>query len=211
MKLVIIEGPDNVGKTTVINDLVHKTKSCIYLHCEKPEDNDDPVECALAQNEYFNKLYKSVIKYAEYDMPHLDMIILDRSWVGEYVYGVLYRGNGKNYVRKMIHNLHKRLIETSCRTDYQLSDIYYILLTADNGEFILNNDDGKSISNKLENINKEREAFLEISNEIAEASAYESKFHTKILYVNDGMNWKDKFIIEEDIKNFIYNNSDGKK
>lgn len=71
--LVIIEGPDNTGKTTLAKKLVEKF-DLEYIHCSKPKTDNPYLEyCDLADS----------IKKPT---------VLDRAHLGEYVYGRLWRG-----------------------------------------------------------------------------------------------------------------------
>ena len=82
-KLIIIEGTDNVGKDTVINQLLDKYKDAKVYHCEKPKSNDAK-EAAKEQ-------YNSFLSLAKENSISKDTIIIhNRSWYGEYVYGVKY-------------------------------------------------------------------------------------------------------------------------
>ena len=158
MKVVIIEGMDNTGKTTVIHGLMEKYDRVLYMHATKPKEAD-PIKCAIEQKKYFHQMVES-IKNVEQSRFYVDLIILDRSWVGEYVYGCLYRGNGDDYVKDMISECYDNLSHIS-RGWYNL-DFSTILYTA-SPEFCAKNDDGNSISEgRIEAIKKEGERFEEI-------------------------------------------------
>lgn len=183
-KLVIIEGPDNTGKTTVINRLMKKYDNIYYIHCQKPV-NADPILAALEQTNLFNKILQQIRHMTAYIKPEL--IILDRSWFGEYVYGCKYRGNGKEYVIDMIQKCINKLNEISEEIELEY---YPILLTVDNPVFCIKNDDGLSLSHaRLDNITDEVNRF----NEIAE------KFNINKVIVNSDLNFRPKDDIFTDV------------
>ena len=179
-KLIIIEGTDNVGKDTVINQLLDRYKDAKVYHCEKPKSKDVK-EAAKEQYNLFLSLAKENLTSKD------TTIIHNRSWYGEYVYGVKYRNNDENEVKKSILEFENILLSN-------IDDICLIMLLSDNSDFLVKNDDGLSISKaKKELIEDETKRFKEIF-----------KFSTIpnkcIVYVNDGENWKTK----EEIINKIY-------
>ena len=40
MKVIIIEGPDNCGKNTLIQNIVDNNDVVKVIHCHKPDKND---------------------------------------------------------------------------------------------------------------------------------------------------------------------------
>ena len=193
MKLIIVEGLDNTGKTTVINYLFTQFSSCFYFHCQKPI-NTDPIKSALEQKDLFYSLLNDILDINT-RFKNIDAIILDRSWIGEYVYGCKYRGNGDEFVMDMIIYINDKLSVNNIHT-------FNILLTVDNIDFIMNNDDGKSISNnKYENILNEKERFEYIFDEIPKLN--EKNIYTKKIVVNDNLKFKNKNDIFSEINKFI--------
>ena len=179
-KLIIIEGTDNVGKDTVINQLLDIYQNAKMYHCEKPKSKDVK-EAAKEQ-------YNLFLGLANENVTSNDSIIIhNRSWYGEYVYGVKYRNNDENEVKKSILEFEKIILDN-------ISDVCLIMLLSDNSNFLINNDDGLSISKaKKELIEDETKRF----EEIFKFSTIPNKC---IIYVNDGENWKPK----EEIINKIY-------
>ena len=179
-KLIIIEGTDNVGKDTVINKLLDRYKDAKVYHCEKPKSKD-AIEAAKEQYNYFLSLAK------ENSTNKDEIIIHNRSWYGEYVYGVKYRNNNDNEVKKSILEFEKIILNN-------IDDVCLIMLLSDNSDFLVKNDDGLSISKaKKELIEDETKRF----EEIFKFSTIPNKC---IVYVNDGENWKTK----EEIINKVY-------
>ena len=192
MKLVIIEGPDNTGKTTVINELIGLFNEVYYLHCQKPEAKD-PIKAAIEQRKNFEEIIRKIKAIKEMQHVHPELIILDRSWIGEYVYGCKYRGNGDEYVMEMIEECYKELYDMKFSSPW--FEYYTILLTVDNPEFCVKNDDGKSLSEaKVENIKDEVARF----NEVFSKNIANSNGLCKVI-VNNGM----KFRSREDILNDV--------
>lgn len=180
-KLIIIEGTDNVGKDTVINQLLDRYKNAKVYHCEKPKSKDAK-EAAKEQ-------YNSFLSLAKENSVSKDTTIIhNRSWYGEYVYGVKYRNNDENEVKKSILEFENILLNN-------INDVCLIMLLSDNSDFLVKNDDGLSISKaKKELIEDETKRFEEIF-----------KFSTipnkRIIYVNNGENWRTK----EEIIGEVYN------
>ena len=179
-KLIILEGTDNVGKDTVINQLLDRYKDAKVYHCEKPKSKDAK-EAAKEQYESFLSLAKETSESND------TTIIHNRSWYGEYVYGVNYRNNDENEVKKSILEFEKIILNN-------IDDVCLIMLLSDNSDFLVKNDDGLSISKaKKELIEDETKRF----EEIFQFSTIPNKC---IVYVNDGENWKPK----EEIISKIY-------
>lgn len=152
MKVIIIEGPDNVGKTTLISQLFKKINNgynrIYYIHFSKPKA-DDPIYAAIEQKNMYEKTVGDVIYLKEADIA--DVVILDRSWLGEYVYGCKYRGCGEKYALDNIKRFYKNLQDTPG------IECYTVVLTVDNPDFCVKNDDNNSISQA-----KKEEIFDEI-------------------------------------------------
>ena len=85
MKLIIIEGTDNTGKDTIISKLLEIYPTSTVIHCGKPITKK---YSSQEQDELF-KLYANNIVNKLYDNTHI--IIMNRSHIGEYVYGTMYR------------------------------------------------------------------------------------------------------------------------
>jgi thymidylate kinase len=181
MKLIIIEGTDNTGKDTLISKLLEKYPTATIIHCGKPITKK---YSSKEQDELF-KIYAINIVEGKYDNTHI--IIMNRSHIGEYVYGVLYRNRDSKEVNKMINEINDILYY---RKDLE---IRYIQLISKSESLLKNNEDGKSLSNgNVEKILKEAKQFEEIFNMINIRDN-----EKKLIYVNDG----DKFRSREDIFN----------
>lgn len=192
MKIVIIEGPDNTGKTTVISRLMSQSKRAYYIHCQKPAAND-PISAAIEQRDSFFKILEDIRELAKTDLAEL--VILDRSWVGEYVYGCKYRGNSEEFVQRMIQQCYSELADICVEHN---SSYVTILLTTDDATFCALNEDGESISQgKVADIINEAERF----NDICFKMQHIGNVHRII--VNDGLKFRDRDSIFKDVTTAI--------
>lgn len=185
MKIFIVEGLDNVGKDTIINSISKNYKNKLIIHSQKPKSNTPDEQFIEQQNTFYTLSLNNVIDYLN---NRYDIIIHNRSWYGEYVYGCLYRNADDDLVKKMILNC-----ETTLISNIDPKDICFIMLLSSSSEFLMRNEDGLSISNgKKDLIEEEMKRF----NEIFDCSIIENKH---IVYVNDGNQFRSK----EDIYNEI--------
>lgn len=142
MKVIVIEGCDNLGKTTLIANLVkhYSTKYNILIkHSGKPETSDNILS---AQRHSFieesNNLYRMANTVELFDKKEM-LVIYDRFVQGEYVWGHLYR----NFSIEDIKYKCVKPVMDNIIFDLGEQNIMSILLDAPT-EFIYNNDDGKS-------------------------------------------------------------------
>ena len=184
MKVIIIEGTDNTGKDTLISKIMEKYETMTVIHCGKPKSKTNPSE---EQDNLFNFYADSIIDH-KYD--NTDVIIMNRSHIGEYVYGVLYRHRDPNEVLKMILDVDTKLIKANNVT------VKYVQLECTSDKLLNRNEDGKSLSQgKAERIHKETELFTE---------AYVKSFlQKKLVYVNDGDNFRSREDIFNEVWEFI--------
>ena len=183
-KIIIVCGPDNCGKDLLISRLKDNFNNPVILHAGIP-----PKYGSL-----FDYYYKGIIHDtldAFYDDVH-DAIIHNRSMYGEFVYGPKYRGKMPSEIAEMIYKLETGQLRTFILSD----DLYLILLTSSDVSLLVNNDDGKSISIKEEDIKDEIAAFDTIFN----LSNIENKLR---VYVNNGCSFRDKDDIYSDVMKFI--------
>lgn len=146
-KLIIIEGPDRVGKSTLIENIKSNfiNKQFLYMHFGKP-----PVKNSL---EYNKKLFNKMFMSMKYNAAHDIDTIYDRSHIGECVYGPLYRGYEAHY----IFDLEKMYMK------YLKSNLYLITLY-DNAEVLLSREDGDSFTNEHDLKVKECNLFISAHN-----------------------------------------------
>lgn len=148
-KLIIVDGMDNTGKSTLIARLTKVLESLgnttITIHSQKPPKDIAPEDTSAYQHKYYLDLInmlatlKSERKY--------DYIILDRGWISEYVYGPLYRNRGKQEIVEDNIVLDKKVLSL-----FNIpSDVYLIMLLGST-KFLLSREDGKSLSDNDENL-----------------------------------------------------------
>lgn len=167
MKLIIIEGCDNLGKSTLIANLVKyysQNYNVLVKHSGKPTNkNMDPLR---EQQEYFinetNNLhiYKHTIEAHE---KKETIVIYDRFVQGEYVWGSIYRKYSLDDIKhKCIEPVMKNLT-----FNIGQSNIVSILLDA-SSYFIYYNDDGYSfcshenMDSAIKLINQQRDIFKNV-------------------------------------------------
>ena len=183
-KVIIIEGPDNCGKDTLISKLNEHFVFTKIIHSCIPDSAD-------LFNFYYNGLIHDTL--AGYYDRSLKAVIHNRSLYGEYVYGPKYRQESKEEILKLVHNL-----ETGQLRTFILSrDLYFILLTSSDSDLLVMNDDGLSYSSKKSDIEDEIFAF----NDIFNLSQVENKIR---IYINDGNHFRPKDDIYREALNFIY-------
>lgn len=170
-KVIIIEGPDNCGKDTVIKHIQEHFNANITIHCSSPLDKDNTygaLQLKDVQNKYINFVIDMLtsnsnriyISPNEYDFIP---IIFNRSMYTELIYGPKYRSTGERFIKDYITNYEESLIKT-CKNFN--AELYYIQLNVTNSDLLVNNEDGKSLSEgKKSEIDTELEMFDEIFNE----------------------------------------------
>lgn len=139
--LIIIEGPDRVGKDTLISGLV-SSNLLIYprvVHSSKPKE---------PTKSYYTEYYKDA--YTKLNKLSVD-IIMNRSAIGEYVYGPMYRNN------------HYELNELVNHNDY-VKDFVLVFTLIDKPETLLQREDGESFGTTLEQKTEEVNRFIEVTN-----------------------------------------------
>ena len=148
-KLIIVDGMDNTGKSTLIARLTKVLESLgnttITIHSQKPPKDIAPEDTSAYQHKYYLDLInmlttlKSERKY--------DYIILDRGWISEYVYGPLYRNRSKQEIVEDNIVLDKKVLSL-----FNIpSDVYLIMLLGST-KFLLSREDGKSLSDNDDNL-----------------------------------------------------------
>lgn len=212
MKLIIIEGCDNLGKSTLIANLVkHYSQkyNILIKHSGKPSNKDmDPLD---EQRQYFInetnnlQMYKHTVEIAE---KKETLVIYDRFVQGEYVWGSIYR-------KYSLDDIKHRCIEPVMKNltfNIGQSNIVSILLDA-SSHFIYYNDDGYSLcshenmDNAINLINKQRELFKNVMTD-AEYIPFNNNIiydvqNTSSIYTYGDFIFKNESIICNDIINLI--------
>lgn len=144
-RLYIIEGQDRCGKSTTVNLLrsAITNPNILVLHSSKPPKNVDVEKWTRA---HYQAVLNSILYLVEVD--NFD-VIMDRSWLGESVYGPLYRN-----VDIPLSELERSFLIPS--TD---PDLIKLLVLVDDASSIASRSDGESMSEDLEFLENERALF----------------------------------------------------
>lgn len=187
MKVIIIEGPDNTGKNTLINNLIDTNNIVKLIHCGTPKSKENPYK---EQKDLFKKLANIAI--SEYRANETDIVVFNRFYQGEYVYGQMYRNGSPIEIKTFIHNL-----EDVLKSNIFEEDLYYVQLLSSSPKLLIKNDDGKSLSKASEDkILKEVRLFENIFDE--------SKIRKKKrIYINSGDYFRDRQDILDEFNKFI--------
>jgi thymidylate kinase len=170
MTVLVFEGPDNLGKSTIINSFVREYKDVrdiCMMHSTGPhcKNGEDPFE--YQKNSFFNKV-KKIITLSEYNdisgLKNDDIVIMDRSWIGEYVYGQIYRNGNSDKILDMIND---------CNLMLNNSNIHCIFIRLNASvDFIISHDDNKSLTSlydiekKKKSVEQEIELFEDVFNKM---------------------------------------------
>ena len=151
--LLIIEGTDRLGKNLLISKLCSQAENHVVRHFGTAKGDDD-FEKRTNQYHFFKKEFDLMNKRSLFEMsdktryPH-DIWIMNRSHIGEAVYGAIYRDTKPNdWIFKM-------------EKDYSFDidpSIYLLLLTAP-AEFVCKRDDGLSFTTDINKKNMEIQFF----------------------------------------------------
>lgn len=137
-KIYIIEGQDRCGKSTAV-DILRKTitnPKILVIHSAKPPRDVDVKQWTL--DYYWNlRITITQLYLRGYD------IILDRSWLGETVYGPLYR------------NVTIPLKELELPATFPQA----LLVLVDDASSIASRSDGLSMSDNIDMLENERSLF----------------------------------------------------
>lgn len=192
MKVFVIDGLDNTGKTTVINYLkeVYKDYKIQQFYCPGPINETTKEGKWFHQHRMYMDMLENILEYN--NTGEYDIVIYDRGWFSEYVYGQIYRERPEDYIRYDNRHIEKILKET-----IGFDNVYLIMLMSDNIDFLIKYEDGKSLSKVKEDLlNKEIELFKR-------GFSLSSIKNKLMLYVNNGEEFKPREEIKDTIYNFI--------
>lgn len=190
MKTIIIEGLDRCGKNSLITGVCNHFEydNISIRHCAKPPKNVDNIyqwqmRCFIKEGELsknMKTMEDSEHKYYE------NILIYNRYYPGEYVYGILFRSYDKKFISHRLNEFEKQYID--------LENANLITLYAD-PVFLMNNEDGNSLSQTVEQKTKEIELFKEyherslIKNKLLLKVDNEGKFLDKDYLLNTVLNF----------------------
>ena len=163
MVVLIFEGADNLGKSTIIEKLANQYKNIVdvlLMHASSPKckEGEDPNE--VQKNVFSQAVIKcSTLAMQEHVLHYAkkNLVFMDRSHIGEYVYGQIYRNGDPEQIMKMIKEVHnKNLYFTPVVVHLEASP-----------EFVISHDDNKSFTSgyspekRLETVTREIDLFNE--------------------------------------------------
>ena len=213
MKVLFLEGLDNVGKSTVANELMTRYKekyNILFMHSRspKPQEGVDPL--TYQGIEFFMKadVAGHMAMYEECKDTYIPenkkhplsetLCIFDRSWLDEYVYGQIYRNEKPEDILSMIKFCFRQL--TYDELAHKVEPVMVYLDASP--EFSIAKDDGKSFTSNIEEYNeklyqvkREYNLFMSVLN-ICEMNNF---CKTLIVNVQDGDNYRPLDNIIEDI------------
>lgn len=132
---IIIEGPDRVGKDTLIQNIKNYFTDLTFheLHYSAVKANDVKL--------YSNKMYHEFFNILEMFNNYNYSCIANRSHLGEAVYGPIYRKYSGDYIFDI-------------ENEYKEKDFFSklnLIVLIDDAENLIKRDDGLSFSTQLEN------------------------------------------------------------
>ena len=205
MKVIIVEGMDNTGKSTMINRLIEylaridgidADKKIYVKHLVKPDGENDIERATNIDITNFNLATFLINAHKENKYKY---IILDRAWYSEYVYGQLYRNRQEHEIRKRIQTIEEYLNNYFFKHIDTVS-FHLLIFLATDPNFYIKHEDGQSLSignEQRDLIIKEMSLFTNI--------AYMAKVENKgIILVNNGSEFLTEDTIFRKIKNIIY-------
>lgn len=149
MPIVMVDGPDRLGKSSLCQELCHEL-DYMSMHFSRPEGKTSS-ERAYYQMGTFDRMFRFVGAIG--DQMSGSRIVFDRSHLGEMVYGPLYRGDSgvdPSYVYDM------ETMYTHGRAPYYT---LLVLLKTTDFETIRSRDDGLSFD--ISRLEEETELFSE--------------------------------------------------
>lgn len=160
--LIIIEGLDRCGKSTTVDHIRKKiitSPKTVTIHSSAPPK-------AGYTDRWSYDHYKNLISHSTSMMCASTTVIHDRSYIGEYVYGPIYRKSNPYWIFE--NSKYGNSLESNL-----LHDNTYLILLTDTIENRLIRDDGLSLSSDRQKMLKEEELFLEAFNK----SSIKNKIH----------------------------------
>lgn len=191
MKLLIIEGPDRCGKNTLIQKFLEQAENSVVRHWGSAKGETD-VDKKIHQYKFFEKEFQLASLRDRFAMPDTmrypkDIWIWNRSHLGEFVYGTMYRNTQP---KEWVFPMEQRF---GFNTD---PSVYLLLLTAP-PEFLCKRDDGESFSaNEMDKIAELRRFDIAF-----EESGIVNKLRLDV--TNDG-EYKSKDEIFNQVNKFIF-------
>ena len=145
-KLIIIEGQDRAGKSTLIQSLIRTLPNCLVTHWGSATGSTDMEKKANQQQFFINHM--ETWRYLQGSPINPQHLIWDRAHLGEYVYGTIYRDTQPDTWVPQLEE------------EYLAGDDVYMIYLCGTPEFLLRNDDGESFTVDIAQKTAEANAFL---------------------------------------------------
>ena len=216
MKVIIVEGMDNTGKSTMIDRLIKylarkdgldADKQIYVKHLVKPDGENDIERATNIDITNFNLATFLINAHKENKYKY---IILDRAWYSEYVYGQLYRNRKEHEIRKRVQTIEEYLNNYFFKHIDTVS-FHLLIFLATDPNFYIKHEDGQSLSignEQRDLIIKEMSLFTNIAymanDEIREGLEMFDVENKGIILVNNGSEFLTEDTIFKKIKNIIY-------
>lgn len=145
--ILIIEGMDRCGKSTLVSNLrkhYFKNPKLIVHHSSAPPKG--VADSNAWEVDHYTSLFETahdLVKFEGYD------VIFDRFHLGAVVYGTKYRDADPTSIYKIDNKFFNRRINAA------------IILLTDYSEAISSRDDGNSLENSIEEYEQTRKSFIE--------------------------------------------------
>lgn len=145
-KLIIVEGMNNTGKSTLINQYkqvrtsLNSNVKIEVISMESPAQDVPNEKLSEVRHKAYISMVSKLLNMMKSKTPP-DYIIIDGSWLSEYVYEPYYRKHDKMSI--VVDNL---VIEKKVLDIFGSDNVYLVFLYTNNLDFIRNNDDGKSLA-----------------------------------------------------------------
>lgn len=135
--IYVLEGPDNCGKSLQCSNIFKAVANRghgrpLNIHCAN-FGIKNPDKSETFSQMYYYKLMKDVKRWSDNDIYD---VILDRSWLGEAVYGPLYRDVSGDYVFDYENDIFSK---------HDLESIFLITIV-DDPQRAIDRDDGESFT-----------------------------------------------------------------
>jgi len=144
-KLIIVEGQDNCGKSTLLRKLrsMIDTPRIITLSSSGPPKNTGQEWNIEHYSEVFELMLEMVLGSSRFT------VLADRFHIGETCYGPLFRNADSEYIWELEEQVMKLIGEKT-----------YLIVLTDNGDDIISREDGHSIEQSAEEFDKIGDMFV---------------------------------------------------
>lgn len=166
--LLMVEGADRTGKSTFINRLRSKllTPRQIYMHLSGPPKGMDFDQYTWSKRRYENLALscKELLKLN-------DIVILDRTYLSEFVYAPLYRDLEYSLNMRQLAELNFLDELESLNENVRINPVVVLVYFRDKPANLLERDDGESFTTELD----KKEEEIALFDEYVNASRIEHK------------------------------------